>query len=238
MTDTIREQIVSAIETRLAEVTTARGYAKGLGASVRRAYRDVDPDDCPCVVIWPRPEDVTREYRQNVCTMEVELQAAEVFGASNPSEVSEQLLGDLVEIMTAKKWTLDYDSGGVAEVEVGDTLTGASSGATALVDAVTLDSGTWAGGDADGTLTLRRVSGTFQNNENLDQSGGQANIATVDGTASKTTPESGVTGGLADDIRYTRGGTAEYPGGEETVVGASAVFEITYKTAVGNPYAQ
>lgn len=238
MTDTIREQIVSAIVTRLVEITTARGYNQALGASVFRARPNVDPDDCPCVVVWPRPEDVTREFGANVCAMEVEVQAIESFGSTDPSTLAEQMLGDLIECMTARKWSLDYDSGGVAEIEAGDTLAGATSGATAIVDAVTLDSGTWAGGDAAGTLMLRRKSGTFQDDENLNKSGGQANIATVDGAASKETPETGATGGLANDIQYARGGTAEYPSGEDSVVGTSAVFVVTYKTMPGNPYAQ
>lgn len=238
MTDTIREQILSAIETRLAEITTARGYNKALGASVFRARRNVDPDDLPCVVLFPRPEEASRQYGKDVCTMEVEVQALAKFGSSNVSEVAEQMLGDVIEIMTARKWTLDYDSGGVAEIEAGDTLTGATSSATAIVDAVTLDSGTWAGGDAAGTLTLRRKGGTFQDRENLNQSGGQANIGTVDGTASRETPETGVTDGLADDIRYIRGGGVEYPEGEEISVGTSAVFEIEYRVVPGNPYAQ
>lgn len=49
---------------------------------------------------------------------------------------------------------------GVKEILVGDTVTGATSGDTAVVDAVVLDDGTWAGGDAHGTLV---VSGTDEN---------------------------------------------------------------------------
>lgn len=58
--------------------------------------------------------------------------------------------------------TLAYTSGGTHQVLVGDILTGATSGATARVIALTLTSGTWAGGDAAGTLTLCDQSGTFQ----------------------------------------------------------------------------
>ena len=49
---------------------------------------------------------------------------------------------------------------GVKEILAGDTVTGATSGYTAIVNDVVLDDGTWAGGDAHGTLI---VSGTDEN---------------------------------------------------------------------------
>ena len=76
---------------------------------------------------------------------------------------------------------LEFDSGGTTVIAVGDTITGATSEATGVVAHVILDSGTWAGGDADGKLFLSSVSGTFENNENLDV-GVSTNLATVDGT--------------------------------------------------------
>lgn len=56
---------------------------------------------------------------------------------------------------------------GTSEIRQGDVLTGATSGATAVVDQVLLASGTWAGGDAGGTLLLKKVVGTFTNGEFL-----------------------------------------------------------------------
>ena len=49
---------------------------------------------------------------------------------------------------------------------------------------------------------------------------------------------SDVTGGLADDVEYTGGGTDEYPDAGEKLIGASAVFNIKYKTVAGDPYNQ
>ncbi len=56
---------------------------------------------------------------------------------------------------------------GTSEIKQGDVLVGATSGATAVVDQVVLASGSWAGGDAAGTLLLRKVVGAFQNAEYL-----------------------------------------------------------------------
>lgn len=75
--------------------------------------------------------------------------------------------------------TLDFDAG-TAEFVEGDTLTGGSSGATATIERVVLQSGTYGGSDADGYLVLSGLSGTFQNNEAITSSGG---AATADGTA-------------------------------------------------------
>jgi len=76
--------------------------------------------------------------------------------------------------------TLNFDSGSV-EPQVGETLTGATSGAVGKVISVTVTGGTWGGGDAAGSIELGAVTGTFQDNENVDGSVGGANILTVDG---------------------------------------------------------
>ncbi len=67
----------------------------------------------------------------------------------------------------ASFWVLDFDAG-VGAITEGQTVTGATSGATgkALINAV-VESGTYGGSDAAGYLVLTVVTGTFQNNENL-----------------------------------------------------------------------
>ena len=76
-----------------------------------------------------------------------------------------------------KPETLAYTSGGTGEVSVGDTITGATSEATATIVSISLTSGTWAGGDAAGNFTIENQSGTFVS-ENLNISS-QDNIATI-----------------------------------------------------------
>lgn len=73
--------------------------------------------------------------------------------------------------------TLAFTSGGTTEVSVGDTITGATSEATAVVVSVSLSSGSWAGGDAAGNFTIENKSGTFQS-ENLNV-GSSSNVATI-----------------------------------------------------------
>jgi len=77
---------------------------------------------------------------------------------------------------------LTFTSGGTHEVIVGDTLTGGTGGATAVVASITLSSGSWVGGDGSGLFTLTDQTGAFQA-ENLNE-GANSNVATIAGTSS------------------------------------------------------
>jgi len=59
-------------------------------------------------------------------------------------------------------YTLAFTSGGTTEIEAGDEIEGNTSEATSTVTSVTLDSGSWAGGDAAGTIYHTGQSGTFE----------------------------------------------------------------------------
>lgn len=61
-------------------------------------------------------------------------------------------------------------TGATGQIFDGDTLTGATSGATAVVTRATLRSGTWTAAGA-GTLVFASVTGVFQNGENLQVGG-------------------------------------------------------------------
>jgi hypothetical protein len=81
-----------------------------------------------------------------------------------------------------KPASLAYTGGGTYTIVPGDTITGATSGATATVESLTLTSGTWAGGNAAGTLSIYGQSGTFEA-ENLNV-GSNSNVATIAADAS------------------------------------------------------
>lgn len=88
---------------------------------------------------------------------------------------------------TGSRRYVAFTSGGTTEIVAGDIVTGATSEATANVVSVDLDSGTWAGGDAAGTLYLDNQSGTFQS-ENLNV-GTATNLATIGGNSSAYYPD-------------------------------------------------
>jgi len=77
------------------------------------------------------------------------------------------------------KSILNFTSGGTYQIQAGDVIEGASSGATATVASIIVTAGTWAGGDAEGTLQLTNQNGTFQN-ENLNV-GTNNNVASITG---------------------------------------------------------
>lgn len=81
----------------------------------------------------------------------------------------------------ATYWVLSFDQG-QTEIEAAQTITGATSGATAiaLYDATVTD-GAWAGSDAVGSVVLVELSGTFEDDENLEVSA--ATVAVANGTA-------------------------------------------------------
>jgi len=76
---------------------------------------------------------------------------------------------------------LEFDTGTSMFTEDA-TLTGQTSGATATIDEVTINSGSFAGGDADGFLSLSNVSGTFEDDEILFDDDTTPGTAAADGT--------------------------------------------------------
>lgn len=80
---------------------------------------------------------------------------------------------------------LSFTSGGTYVIAEGNTITGATSGATAVITRVVLESGTFAGGDAAGRLIFASQTGTFQA-ENLNV-GANVNVATIAGNSSAIT---------------------------------------------------
>jgi len=76
---------------------------------------------------------------------------------------------------------LEFDTGTSMFTEDA-TLTGQTSGATATIDDVTVNSGSFAGGDADGFLTLSNVSGIFEDDEPIADDETSPGSAAADGT--------------------------------------------------------
>ncbi len=84
--------------------------------------------------------------------------------------------GDKIH-MNALKQVIAFTSGGTDEIKAGDKLHGNTSDATATIDQVIVDSGTWTGGDAAGWLIIDRTTlvSNFENEtayrEDVDSDG-------------------------------------------------------------------
>ena len=89
-------------------------------------------------------------------------------------------------VQVALGYEVAFTSGGVSEILVGDTLTGATSGKSFVVTKVILTGGTWAGGDAAGRIFLASKTGALVA-ENLDRTlpapSAIVNICTIGGDA-------------------------------------------------------
>lgn len=95
---------------------------------------------------------------------------------------------------------------GTAAITAGQTVTGATSGATGVVAKVVIEDGTWSGGDATGRLILSSTTGTFQNGENLQVS---AVTKAVSGGAAAQISLS-INGRFETVVANFGGGTANY----------------------------
>jgi len=113
--------------------------------------------------------------------------------------------------------TIDFTSGST-EIEVGSTIVGATSGATAVVAHVYRSSGSWQAGDAAGTLTIYTQVGTFQS-EDLNISGGASNVASVGGDSTAVTL---LPGGTYRFDKYNFNGVSKIYG----VSGTNKAFEF------------
>lgn len=80
---------------------------------------------------------------------------------------------------------LAFTSGGSTVINEGDTITGAISGATAVITRVALESGSWSGGTAAGRLIFASQTGNFVA-EDLNV-GASLNVATIAGNSSAIT---------------------------------------------------
>jgi hypothetical protein len=92
---------------------------------------------------------------------------------------------------------LAFTGGGTYEIAVGNTITGATSGATAVVTAVVVQEGDWTTGDAAGRIIFATKTGNFAA-ENLDV-GANTNVATIAANATAITM---LPGGRVRTIKY------------------------------------
>jgi len=105
--DTIRELIIQELVTRAAVMRTTGSpqiYATDIGATVYRARPKIDPDDVPCTVVWPRPEEAENIHGKSRHKMPVEIEGMSEIGEEDPSAVSERILGDLIGCFTSPTW--------------------------------------------------------------------------------------------------------------------------------------
>ena len=119
---------------------------------------------------------------------------------------------------------LSYTSGGTYTIAVGDTITGETSAATAVITAITVESGTLAAGTAAGRIIFASQTGTFQT-ETI-KVGINLNVANISGNSTAIT--FAVPGGRFEFVNYNFGSGSKMYG----VDGKNRGFEFDGTTFV------
>ena len=109
---------------------------------------------------------------------------------------------------------LSFTSGGVTEIVAGNTITGETSGAYAVVTRVVLEIGSWASGNAEGRFIFASQTGTFQ--AETVKVGAALNLATIAANSSAITL---LPGGRYEFEKHNFGGAA----GAERIYGCDGV---------------
>ena len=105
--NTIREEIILELLARAAVIRTTgspQAYATDIGATVLRARPKVDPDELPCCIVWPQPEEAENAHGLSRHRMPVQIEGLAKFGTADPSVIAERILGDLIKCFTSPAW--------------------------------------------------------------------------------------------------------------------------------------
>lgn len=100
MSDSLREQIIQAIVTRLGLIRMINGYHTDIGAKVERARPVFGPEELPAISVTPQPEETGQRYGATQCSMPVLVEASMLHGSLNPSVAAEKMLSDLIYCLT------------------------------------------------------------------------------------------------------------------------------------------
>lgn len=239
MSDSILEQILQSVETRLAEIRTANQYETEMGAEVIRHFIPaLNYAFLPCVGFAVGTLENSELYtRKESNEMPLAVQGVAAYSDSvTASKMAVKLLADIAECILSTEYTIDFVSGGTTEIVPGNAIEGATSGAIGKLISVSTDSGTWGAGNAAGSMVARRVVGIFQDAENINV-GANPNLATIDGAPSGKSPIDLIGGGLIDGISFLNS-QFYMPEADHKSVGVGVRFAVRYKTIAGNPYSQ
>lgn len=106
MADSIREQIVQAITSRLQSITEAGGYSMTPGV-VARAVRQFESCQLPAVSVWDQDEESTPGYGFEARRMTVQIECFADASGDNHSQAGNRLLADIKRALMSHSTPLD-----------------------------------------------------------------------------------------------------------------------------------
>lgn len=96
--------------------------------------------------------------------------------------------GTSIHMGFPNRMAIPFSGGGTNELTAGEVITGATSGATAIIKEVLLYSGSWAAGTAAGFFIIERddLTGTFESENVTGETSGATDDATVTANVTHT----------------------------------------------------
>jgi len=238
MTETIREKIFDSIESKLQTILISNGYNLDMGKEAFRSFLPpLDYSVLPAVGFLPLfEESISLHGERQKANVQIQIQGVAKFGTVLPGQMAELIFADILENVLGTQWTIGFDSGGPFRAVVGATIIGETSAATGYICGVDVSGGTWSGEDAAGNFSLRRVSGEFLDDEqiNIDEND---DVCNIDGVLSGQGPVKTLTNSLADSIEFVSA-VPQFPNQDQNSVGMTVVFNCKYGRIAGNPYSQ
>ena len=234
---TIREQILELIKTELGKITITNGYYTNIGQNPVRGRYDTFPSELPAVIMIANQDTAEPKLGHGTNSMPLLIEGFSTYPnaaadySDRAAREAEKILGDILTCILSPRVSVPFTFG-IREPSIGITLTGSSSGATSILESITLSSGTWAGGDAAGTFSVRLPWLDYTSETLLNPIG--ETIATTSGTMTEIPPFSDLT----NYIDYIRGGIEPLPDPGEDILKVSVQFSVVYATLFGNPYKQ
>jgi len=227
---TIRELVIDEVERKVKEISKANGYRNDI-ANVHVGYKFWQTQDLNAISIMPQPDDPTylTGVRSNVMAMAIIGFAEYNPLTQEPDEASEPLLADLKHNILGSTFSVQFVNGS-QEPSQGDLLYGATSNTSVRVMRVNHTTGSWALGNAGGTLRIRDMRRFLSHTEYLKNAAGvviaKAKLITVEPRF----------GGYVSNVEYITGGIEGYPEVGETLIAVNLSVKFTYMTMNDNPY--
>ena len=119
MANTIREQIILAIISNLADITIDDSYNTDIGKTIQRVKFGLMESELPALVVWPQVEEVSlaKSGSKNMI-MPVKLEGLSLFtDIQNPSVIAELMLGDIRKRMEAQGSANNVTDGLAGKIE-------------------------------------------------------------------------------------------------------------------------
>lgn len=237
MFDPIVYTIFENMMLRAGQILQSRGFNTNIGNNPKEAFNiPAGYEETPAISIFPGIEEETGTYDRQKRVRPFQVIGMDKIGSFKPVYKGELIKADIEEAFTGTVLHIPFTNGKI-EILPGDPIAGTTSGFTAYVEIVNIESGSWISDNAQGIIVARRYKGQMASSEPISTPRG-ANVATVSNNFTVERPPAVATGNLAEAITFFEGGIETYPQEGEQTISCQVIFNVMYTVAYGDPYSQ